>query len=133
MDENETSVVSDKKWYVFEIIKAVIISLIFSLVFVLVAAFAIKFFNIPVGAVPIINQVIRSLSILLGCLIALRRPGHGWLRGIISGLLYSAIAFVLFSVMGDGFTWDVSILNNTAVGMAAGLISGIMAMVIRRN
>ena len=132
MEENVIGT-ADKKGYVFEIVKAVIISVIFALVFVLIAAFVIKFFSLPTEVVPVINQVIRTLSILLGCLIALRRPGNGWLRGMASGLLFSAAAFVMFSLIGDGFVWDLTLLNNTAIGMAAGLISGIIAMLIRRN
>ena len=61
------------------------------------------------------------------------RSGNGWLRGMASGLLFSAAAFVMFSLIGDGFVWDLTLLNNTAIGMAAGLISGIIAMLIRRN
>lgn len=133
MEEIATAAAGGKRGYVFEIVKAVIVALVISLVLVLIAAFIIKFFNIPSGAVPVINQVIRSLGILLGCMIALRRPGHGWLRGIITGAAYSALAFVLFSLLGDGFVWNITVLNNVAIGTAAGLISGIIAMLIRRN
>ena len=130
---SETETTAGRKGYVFEIVKAVVIALVLSLVFVLIAAFAIKFFNIPTGAVPVINQVIRTLAVFLGCVISLRRPGSGWLRGVITGLTYSALAFVLFSVMGGGFTWDITLLNNIPFGTAAGLIGGIVAMVARKN
>ncbi len=129
----ETIAASNMKGYAAEVIKAVVISLVFSLVLVLIAAFVIKFFNVPAVAMPVINQVIRTLSIFLGCIIALRRPGCGWLRGVISGALYSVLAFVLFSALGGGFEWDLTVLNNFVIGIAAGLISGIISMVARRN
>ena len=43
---SETETTAGRKGYVFEIVKAVVIALVLSLVFVLIAAFAIKFFNI---------------------------------------------------------------------------------------
>ena len=90
----------DSARYIIEIVKAVIIATVASLLCVLLAAFVIKFFNLSSTCVPIINQVIRSLCVLLGCVISLRIPGNGWLRGIITGLAYAAISFVIFSLIG---------------------------------
>ena len=133
MSENANIAVAGKKTYIAEIIKAVAAALIFSLLLVLLSAFIIKFFNVPSGAVPVINQIIRTLSIFTGCMIFLRSPGCGWLRGIITGISYSLLAFVLFSLLGGGFSWNTTLLNNTAIGAATGLVSGIISMLVRRN
>ncbi len=123
----------DSVRYIIEIVKAVIIATVASLLCVLLAAFVIKFFNLSSTCVPIINQVIRSLCVLLGCVISLRIPGNGWLRGIITGLAYAAISFVIFSLIGGGFEFDLTLLNNTVNGVVTGFIGGVIAMLIRRN
>lgn len=119
--------------YILEIVKAVIIATVASLLCVLLAAFVIKFFNLSTGSVPIINQVIRSLCVLLGCVISLRLPGNGWLRGIIAGFMYAVISFVVFSLIGGGFDFDLTLLNNTVNGIVTGFTGGVIAMLIRRN
>lgn len=133
MSKNNAEVKADFKHYTLEIIKAVIIALILSLLLVLLAAFIIKIANLDTGLVAVFNQIIRSLSIFVACLFSLRLHGNGWLRGIIAGLLYSILAYVIFSLIGGGFSFDLTLLNNLVLGMVSGLISGIIAMLIRRK
>ena len=107
---------------IFETVKALIIAVILSLVSVLLAALVIKLFNLGNGAIPIINQVIKGVSILLGCLIAIKSKHNSWLKGIVIGILYIALSFVIFSLL-DG----LGILNDVALGSITGMVSGILA------
>lgn len=127
--ENE---VKSKKSAVFEVLKAVIIAVIISLVGVLLAALVIKLFNISSGAIPIINQVIKGVSVLVACLVSLKQPQNGWLKGIIVGLFYTALSFVIFSLLNGSFVFDLTILNDVAIGCVTGFISGIIAANIRK-
>ncbi len=121
--ENE----SKKSSAIFEILKALIIAVILSLVLVLIAALVIKLFNLSDGIIPIINQVIKGVSILLGCLIAIKSKTNSWLRGIIIGILYIALAYVIFSLLDGKFAFGLSILNDVALGSITGMVSGILA------
>ena len=112
---------------IFEILKALIIAVILSLVLVLIAALVIKLFNLSDGIIPIINQVIKGVSILLGCLIAIKSKTNSWLRGIIIGILYIALAYVIFSLLDGKFAFGLSILNDVALGSITGMVSGILA------
>ncbi len=117
------------KSYAIEMLKALIIALIISLVAVLIMAFFIKVFNIPTSAISIINQIIKGLSILIAALIAFTLPKNGWLRGIIFGILYSLLTFVVFSLLDeDGFKIGLSLLNDVSLGAVTGLISGIITV-----
>lgn len=127
--ENE---VSSKKSSILEVVKAVIIAIIISLVGVLLAALIIKLFNIPSGGIPIINQVIKGISVLAACLIAFKTPHNCWVKGIVTGLIYTALAFVIFSLLGGKFTFDWTILNDVAIGCVSGFLSGIIAANIRK-
>lgn len=121
--ENEVK----KSTAIFETVKALIIAVILSLVSVLLAALVIKLFNLGNGAIPIINQVIKGVSILLGCLIAIKSKHNSWLKGIVIGILYIALSFVIFSLLDGEFSFGLGILNDVALGSITGMVSGILA------
>lgn len=118
---------------IVEIVMAVVVAVIFSLVLILIAAFIIKIFNVPTKAIAIINQVIKGVSVLAACLLCLKTPLNGWLKGIAVGFFYIAVAFVIFSLLGGGFEWSLKILNDIAIGCVTGLLSGIIAANIRKG
>lgn len=119
--------------YVFEIVKANIIALIFALTAVLLSALIVKFFNVSDTAIPIINQVIKSLAIVIGCLFSLKKPNNGWIRGIICGFIFVWLSFVVFSLLNSKFEFGLSLLNDCVLGMVTGMISGIIAVNIRKR
>lgn len=119
--------------YGFEIVKANIIALIVALIAVLLSALIVKLFNVSDGAIPIINQVIKSLAIFVGCIVALKKPKNGWLRGLISGAIFVWISFVVFSLLDGKFNFGLSLLNDCVLGTISGMISGIIAVNIRKH
>ena len=66
-------------------------------------------------------------------MICLKLPYNGWLRGFILGVLFVLIAFVVFSLLGDGFDFDIKLLNDVALGGVTGLISGILSVNVFRK
>lgn len=119
--------------YVFEVVNANIVALIVALLAILLSALAVKLFNVSDGAIPIINQVIKSASIFIGCLVALKKPHNGWLRGVICGLTFAILSFLVFSALQNDFAFDLSLLNDCALGMVSGMISGIIAVNVRNR
>lgn len=122
-----------KSNYFFETLVTIFVAIIISLLLVVIAAFAIKMFNIADSAILIINQVIKSLSILLAGLFCLRLPHSGWLRGFIVGILYALIAEVVFSLLSGVFAFDLTLLNDVVLCGVSGLITGIIAVNIRKK
>ena len=117
---------------VLEIIKSVIVAVILSLILILLAALLIKVCNIKTSAIPIINQVIKGVSVLAACLLCLKTPTNGWLKGIVVGIVYIIIAFVLFSLLDGAFEFSLKLLNDAAIGTVTGCLSGIIAANIRK-
>ena len=111
-----------------EVIKAIIVAIIISLIAILVMAFVIKMLSISTHTVPIINQVIKGVSILIACLICLKTPSNGWLKGLTVGILYIALAFVIFSLLDGDFKFGLSLLNDSAIGAVSGLGSSLPAL-----
>ena len=122
------------KHYFFEIVKAIIIAVIISLAAILVLAFLIKTANIPSDTIPIINQIVKGASILIACLLCLKLPRNGWLRGLAVGIVYILLAFVIFSLLNSAkFNFGLNLLNDIALGSVTGLLSGIIAGLIRKG
>lgn len=125
--------VEKDKGYIFETVKANVIALIFALVAVLLSALAVKFFNASDKSIPIINQVIKSVAIFVGCLFSLKKPNNGWLRGIVCGFTFTWLAYIVFSLLDGNFTVGLSMLNDCVLGMVSGMISGIIAVNVRKH
>lgn len=124
--------VVEKKSYVFEMLKALIVALIITLVLVLAAALIIKLFNLPTESISIVNQVIKGVSIFVSALLCLRLKNCGFIRGIILGILYIALSYVVFSLFNGEFLFGINLLNDVALGAVTGLISGIIAVNLRK-
>ncbi|MCX4312239.1 MAG: TIGR04086 family membrane protein [Clostridia bacterium] len=119
--------------YVFEVVKANIIALIVALAAMLLSALIVKLFSVGDGAIPIINQVIKSVSIFVGCLVSLKKPNNGWLRGLISGFIFVWLSFVVFSALDAHFEFGLGLFNDCVLGAVSGMISGIIAVNIRKH
>ena len=96
------------------------------------SALVIKLFNVPSVAIPIINQVLKGISVLVACLISFKIPKNGWVKGIAVGFFYTALAFVIFSLLDGAFKFDLTILNDLAIGCVSGFLSGIITANIRK-
>ena len=121
-----------KGGYILEQIKVLIVSLIITLVLVLISAFAIKIFNIPTKAIIVINQVIKGVSVLVSALICFKLHSGGYIRGLIFGLLYVFVTYLVFSLFNGNFSGGLSLVNDIAFGAVTGLISGIISVNIRK-
>ena len=118
---------------VLEFIKALIVAIIITFLLVLLFAVIIKFCNIDSEYIPIINQCIKTLSVFIAVLMCFSSRPNGWLRGFIFGILYVAVSFVIFSAFNTAFIFDISLLNDCAFGGVSGLISGIIAVNVKKS
>lgn len=116
------------------IVKGAFWGVAFSLVAVLIFAFIIKFTSISENIIQPINQIIKGLSILVGCFVASKKiHSHGWLNGIFVGFLYTVVAFLIFSILDGKFSFGISTFNDIVFGSAMGLISGIICIGFGKN
>ncbi len=103
-----------------------------SLVCVLIFAFVIKFTTISETFISPINQGIKVLSILVGAFVMSKKlKSNGWFWGLILGITYTILAFLVFSILDGEFHFTLSLLNDIAFGSVLGLISGIIAFSIK--
>lgn len=108
------------------VLKGAMVAVSFSLVFILAFALVIKFFNVPDVAITPVNQVLKTISIFLGCLFALKNfPNRGLITGGLIGIVYTVIAFLIFSLLGQTFNLNLTLLNDVAFALIVGALSGI--------
>ena len=113
--------------------KSVFWALSTSLICVLIFAFAIKFTDISESAISPINQAIKIISILIGCFVASRKiNSNGWFWGIIIGIVYTLLAFMIFSILDGEFRFTLNLLNDSTFGAIIGLISGIIVFALKK-
>lgn len=120
--------------FLLAIIKGSLVALCISLVGILIFAFILKFADISDGAIRPINQIIKGISILVGVFVAMRKVDKmGLVGGLLIGLFYTIIAFVVFSILDGNFSFNLTLLNDLLFGGIMGAICGIIAVNVKRR
>lgn len=116
------------------IIKGSLIALCISLVGILIFAFILKFASISDKAIRPINQIIKGVSVLIGVFVAMRKVDKmGLVGGLLIGLVYTMLAFVVFSILDGNFEFNLTLLNDLLFGGIMGAICGIIAVNVKRR
>lgn len=115
-------------------LKGALIALSISLIGILIFAFFIKYVAIPTEAIKPVNQVIKGISLLLGTFVALKKVNQmGLVNGLLIGLSYTLLAFVVFSILDGRFEFSRTLINDLLFGAIIGAICGIIAVNFRKK
>ena len=128
--ENQTEISS----LFLAVLKGVITAIFVTLVGVLIFAFVIKMTGLSSSAIRPVNQVIKSVSIFVGTLLGLKKnKSKSLVKGVLIGLFYAIISFVLFSILNKSFALNITLLIDIVFLSAIGAISGIICSLILKN
>ena len=112
---------------VTSIFSGVIVSVAVTLILILVFALLIKFFNISDGAIFPVNQVIKIVSLFIGILTVVKMSRtKGFLKGIILGILYYLLSYIVFSLLQGGFSFSI---NNVYDFLLTSLMGGLIGII----
>ena len=121
-----------KVW--LNILKGSLVALSVSLVGILIFAFFIKYVAVPTEAIKPVNQVIKGISLLVGTLVALKKVNQmGLINGLLIGLCYTVIAFLVFSILDGNFEFNKTLVNDLLFGGIIGGICGVIAVNLKRK
>lgn len=121
-----------KVW--LNILKGSLVALSVSLVGILIFAFFIKYVAVPTEAIKPVNQVIKGISLLVGTFVALRKVNQmGLINGLLIGLCYTVIAFLVFSILDGNFEFNKTLVNDLLFGGIIGGICGVIAVNLKRK
>ena len=115
------------KIFSFNLVKAVLISLIFSCISILLFALVLYLFSIPNEAVTPINCLIKVLATFIGCFFSIKGD-KGIIKGLIYGAIITVIAFLFFSLLSGSFTLGISFLWELLLGLTIGAVAGVVAV-----
>lgn len=110
-----------------EILKGSLIATLLSVLFVLIFALLARLFSLSSNVIPIINQVIKVVSVFLAVMLAVKTPSAGYLKGIGIGLGFVVLSSLIFCLLGGGFNIG-GILIDIVIACVVGLIAGIIAV-----
>lgn len=100
-----------------------------TLIAILLFAIIIRFTNIPESFIMPINQVIKVFSILIGGILAAKiNPKNGLKMGFSIGVLYSVLAFLIFSLLSMSFSFGMTNIIDLVFAGLIGAISGVFAV-----
>ena len=116
---------------VFGFIKGTVIAVIFSLLAVLIFAFLIKIFSIPMGAISPVTIVLKIIAVALGAYASVSQ-NRGALKGGIAGVIITIITFLIFSIIGKSFSINLSFLWEILLGVTVGAVVGIIAVNLKK-
>jgi putative membrane protein (TIGR04086 family) len=115
----------------FSIVKGVLFALAVSLLGAIVFAVILRACSLSDKVIYPTNQILKSLSVLLGVFL-FTRGEKGWLKGGIIGLLFTAVSYLAFSALGGDFSLSWLIIAELLLGLFVGALSGIIAVNVRR-
>ena len=121
-----------KVW--LNILNGSFVALSVSLVGILIFAFFIKYVAVPTEAIKPVNQVIKGISLLVGTFVALKKVNQmGLINGLLIGLCYTVIAFLVFSILDGNFEFNKTLVNDLLFGGIIGGICGVIAVNLKRK
>jgi putative membrane protein, TIGR04086 family/integral membrane protein, TIGR04097 family len=132
-DKAKAKPVTVNKETIFDVIRGTLIAVISALLGVLILAIVIKFTGIGDSVILPINQALKILSVLIGCVVGIKDKTKGAIKGGIIGLLFTAIAIFVFLIINK--TLEANSINaiDFIAGIAAGVVSGIIAVNFKKK
>lgn len=114
--------------------KGTLIAICVSLVLVLIFAFLLKFTNLPENAIRPVNQVIKGASVLIGVFVGMKKNKElGLVCGLLIGVLFTILAFLVFSILGGTFLLDLTFFTDVVFGAVIGAICGIICVNLKKS
>jgi putative membrane protein (TIGR04086 family) len=117
---------------VLQVIKGVGFALVFSLVTALLFALLLRFTYIPQTIIYPVNQLLKSIAIVVGTLTCVRGE-KGFLKGGGIALVFTALSYLAFSAIGGDFSLSWMIAVELLLSVMTGVITGSIAVNLRRN
>lgn len=117
---------------ILQVVKATLAALIFSLVFVIIFTLIVQLASVKASVIKPVNQVFKIIAVAVGGLLFIRGE-KGFLKGAIAGLASVLLSYVLFGIIGGSFAVNWTFALEIVLGSAAGIITGIIAVNVKKS
>lgn len=106
-------------------LKCGVLALVFSCIGVLLLALVAKLCGIPDSVLPIINQVLKAIAVVLATLISVKDEKF-LLKGILGAVIFWLLSFALFSVLGGQIK-----IGQIALDLVIALVAALLVVFIK--
>lgn len=107
-------------------LKGLVVAMVISFALIIVLACSLKWFSLDEKYISPLNLAIKTISVAIGSLVAIKGESRGLFKGVCFGLLYIFLAFISFSALAGSFSMDISFLLDIAFSCLAGGLVGIL-------
>ena len=121
------------KYDALDIVRSALFAIILSILLVMAFAVIAKFANVSENVIVPVNIAIKILSVAAGCLIGVRHDSKGLIKGLVIGLLYAGLTYLVFAAVGGDFTQNPMTVYDILACIAAGVLSGILTVNVKRK
>ncbi|MEG1527668.1 MAG: TIGR04086 family membrane protein [Clostridia bacterium] len=118
------NVISCKRNLLSESLKAGLFSFIICTFLVLLLALIVKLTQMSSNALPIINQVIKGVSVIAGTIIGIR-GSKGLYKGALGAILFVIFTTIIFALLGGKFDWKQIGLDVIMCVLLGGVVGAI--------
>ena len=122
-----------KKTTILAFIKAGILSTIVALLLILLFAFILKWTNLSDSFIMPINMLIKAISVCTGTLLLCRNGQGGLIKGLILGVIFAFLSFIVFSILNSSFVFSLSLLTDFVFCAVCGAIIGVVAVNLKKS
>ena len=116
---------SVRKSIILQSLKAGILSLVFSCIGVLVLALVAKLCNISDTILPIINQVLKAVAVVIGVTVSVKDEKF-IIKAVIGAIIFWLLSFAVFAVLGGQFH-----IGQIALDLGIALVVAILVAIIK--
>lgn len=113
-------------------VKAAAIAIVTALVFVLIFSFIVKLTGLSGGAIKVVDQFIKVVSLIVGCLFALGNE-KGLINGCLTGLIFGVITYFLFGLISGGVSVGIEFIWEVALCCVIGCLSGVLTVNVKKR
>lgn len=121
------------KNFFWDILKAVLISILATFVFLILFAIIVKFSGASAAVMSYVNVGIRIVAILLGAVLGFSENKQGIVKGFLTGVIYILLAYLIFAAIDGGFQDSALTLLDAIIGAVVGLIAGVIAVNVKKD
>ena len=121
------------KRFFIDALKSALIAIIIGAILTLVFAIVINYFPVENKIVTIVNQAIKVIAVLLGCIIGIGEKKSGLLKGLFCGIVYSLGTTLIYAIINKDFGFSWGVLLDIGLSAAIGLLSGVLSVNISKR
>jgi len=118
--------------FISQVIRGVVTAILITLIGVLIFAFILSVTNLSDGIIKPINQIIKLFAVFLGCFSSVKGE-KGFLKGGLIGLISTLITILLFAIISGGLYGVIGVLIDSVCGLIMGILSGAIAVNLKKN